>query len=44
MADTNKLDDLQKEHEARLNALIAELGGKGVEYQARPAVQVLELF
>lgn len=26
-----KLDDLQKEHEARLSAVIGELGGKGVE-------------
>jgi hypothetical protein len=29
MAENNKVDDLQKQHEARLNALIAELAGQG---------------
>jgi hypothetical protein len=31
MADRSQLDELQKQHEDRLNALLAELAGKGAE-------------
>jgi hypothetical protein len=31
MAENSKVDDLQKQHEGRLNELIAELAGKGAD-------------
>jgi hypothetical protein len=31
MAENSKVDELQKQHEGRLNALIAELAGQGAD-------------